>query len=112
MFIEICVALSYSVLVFLMVVFIGYWTGANYFFKLNIEFIQFLSAFNAVAWFFWLFVRGLAAIAQTRSEEFTYNLSYGIVGVVNMVLIGLFVAANLFEWFEISRKYFWSKRGR
>lgn len=112
MLITICVTLSYIVLAFLLVIFIGYWTGANYFFKFNKKFIQIFSCYNAVAWFLWLFTHGIAAITQTRSEEFTYNLSYGIVGAVNITMIGMFIAAKGFEWFEISRQYFWSKRGR
>lgn len=112
MFIEICIVLAYVVLAFLIVALVGYWTGANYYFKLNKDFVGVLAICNAIAWFFWLFVMGLGSITDTRSTEWTHNFAYGIVGVVNMILIALFVAVNLFEWFEQSRKYFWSKRGR
>lgn len=112
MFIEICVVLSFVVLAFLVISLVGYWTGANYYFKLNHDFVGVLAICNVIAWFFWIFIQVLASITQTRSAEWTHNFSFGIVGLVNIVVIGLFIGVNLFEWFEISRKYFWSKRGR
>lgn len=112
MFIEICVVLSFVVLAFLIVALVGYWTGANYYFKLNQDFVGILAVCNAIVWFFWCFIQVLASATQIRSAEWTHNFSFGIVGTVNMIVLVLFIGANLFEWFEQSRKYFWSKRGR
>lgn len=112
MFIDICVVLSYVVLSFLIVSFIGYWTGANYYFKLNSDFLGFLAVFNAIAWAMWLLIMGLETLTNARGYEFAHNFAYGIVGVLNMVIIVFFIAFNLFKWFETSRKYFWNKRGR
>lgn len=112
MFFEICTVLSYSVLVFLIIAMVGYWTGANYYFKLNQDFVGYLLIFNAIAWFMYGFVQFMGAITDTRSAEWTDNFSIGMVGTINMcVLLSIFVF-KLCVWFESSRKYFWSKRGR
>jgi hypothetical protein len=79
---------------------------------MNNEFISVLARINALAWFFWVFLNVLGAMTDTRSAEYTYNLSYGIVGILNIIVIGGFIVYNMFEWFEKSRNYFWKKRGR
>jgi hypothetical protein len=112
MFFTICEILSYSVLIFCVIFLVGYWTGANYYFKLNSDLVSIFIICNAISWFFWCFINILGLIAGTHTDEFTHNLSFGIVGTVNMICIVVFIGMNIINWFEQSRKYFWKKRGR
>lgn len=112
MFIQICVVLSYAVLAFLLICLVGYWTAANYYFKLNKDLVGILAVINAIAWFFWIFITLLDKFMPTQTEEPAYNFAYGIVGIVNMVVLSLFIGTYAFTWFEKSRNYFWKKRGR
>lgn len=108
----VCQAIAILTLVFFVVVLMGYWTGANYYFKLDSDSVGCAAIVNMVGWLFWGVVQILGATTDARPPEFSHNFSWGIIGTIDMLIILVVLISYGYSWFEKSREYFWNKRGR
>lgn len=111
----VCQVVSLLVLAYFVIMFVGYWTGATYYFNIvgignKKESLVCAAIVNGMAWLFFGVVQLLGAVTNARPPEYTHNFSWGIIGTVDMILIFIVFMCYGYSWFEKSREYFWNKR--
>ena len=91
-------------------IFIGYWLGTDYYFKLSEDVIKSLLICNGLALLFTVFGYGCGIIANKL--DLSRSIALYSFGMLNALFIVVFGAVEGYEGFHKSREYFWKKRGK
>ena len=108
----ICEVFTYVGTILGLILFIGYWTGADYFFNITKNHEDQFTAFVIGSFMSWFTFILLYIGSLINDDPNLKTLAVAVTGTVYMLLVLLFVGIQIFELFERSRKYFWNKRGK